>query len=78
MPRYSNPHNLFQDVEGIFREARALKSLRHDNIVKIYNAFFLQNLQTVYIMEYLEGGELLERVQVKGHFEEEEARHYFK
>ncbi|CAK75963.1 unnamed protein product (macronuclear) [Paramecium tetraurelia] len=67
-----------QDVDMIFREARALKSLKHDNIVKIYNAFFLQNLQTVYIMEYLEGGELLQYLQTKGKFEENEARHYFK
>ncbi|CAD8142472.1 unnamed protein product [Paramecium pentaurelia] len=67
-----------QDVDMIFREARALKSLKHDNIVKIYNAFFLQNLQTVYIMEYLEGGELLQYLQTKGRFEENEARHYFK
>jgi hypothetical protein len=29
-------------------------------------------------MEYLEGGELLDLVDRKGHFEEEEARNYFK
>lgn len=29
-------------------------------------------------MEYLEGGELLELVDKKGRFEEEEARNYFK
>lgn len=28
----------------MFREARALKSLKHDHIVKIYNAFFLKNM----------------------------------
>ena len=37
----------------IFREARALKSLKHDHIVKIINAFFMANMQTFYIMEYL-------------------------
>ena len=57
----------------MFREARALKSLKHDHIVKIYNAFFLQNMQTVYIMEYLGGGELLAKLQKNGVFSEEEA-----
>ncbi|KAM3134618.1 hypothetical protein pb186bvf_013260 [Paramecium bursaria] len=67
-----------QEVDMIFREARALKSLKHDHIVKIINAFFMANMQTVYIMEYLQGGELLGLVQEKGHFTEDEARHYFK
>lgn len=62
----------------IFREATNLKSLKHDNIVKIYNAFFLPNFQTVFIMEYLEGGELLNELTEKGTFDEAEARNYFK
>jgi MAP/microtubule affinity-regulating kinase len=43
----------------VFREAEMLKSLVHKNIVKIYNCFTLANMQVVFVMEYLEGGELL-------------------
>lgn len=39
---------------------------------------FINFFQVVFIMEYLEGGELLELVDKKGHFEEDEARNYFK
>ena len=43
----------------VFREAEMLKSLRHKNIVNIYKCYTLSNMQVVFIMEYLEGGELL-------------------
>jgi MAP/microtubule affinity-regulating kinase len=62
----------------VFREAETLKQLNHKNIVKILNSFTLSNMQVVFIMEYLEGGELLDLVDKKGHFCEEEARNYFK
>ena len=35
-------------------------------------------MQVVFIMEYLEGGELLDLVIKKGHFEEEEAKNFFR
>lgn len=35
-------------------------------------------MKVVFIMEYLEGGELLERLEIKGTFSEEEAKDYFK
>jgi MAP/microtubule affinity-regulating kinase len=47
----------------VFREAELLKSLEHRNIVRIYNCCTLPNMQVVFIMEYLEGGELLEYVE---------------
>ncbi|CAK75480.1 unnamed protein product (macronuclear) [Paramecium tetraurelia] len=62
-----------QDDDVIFGDA-----LKHDSIVKIYDAFYLQNFQMVYIMEYLEGGDLQQYLQTKGKFEESEARHYLK
>ncbi len=43
----------------VFREAEMLKSLVHKNIVKIYNCYTLPNMSVVFVMEYLEGGELL-------------------
>lgn len=48
-----------QDIDMVFREAEMLKSLRHKNIVNIYKCYTLANMQVVFIMEYLEGGELL-------------------
>jgi len=62
----------------VFREAEIMKSLEHKNIVKIKNCFTLSDMQVVFIMEYLEGGELLAKVEEKGIFEEEEAKSYFK
>lgn len=62
----------------VFREAEIMKSLNHKNIVKIKNCFTLTDMQVVFIMEYLEGGELLARVEEKGKFTEEEAKIYFR
>lgn len=63
----------------VFREAEILKSLNHKNIVKILNSFTLSNMQVVFIMEYLEGGELLDYIVEKGgHLDEEEAKYFFR
>lgn len=41
------------------KEIEALRSLKHKNIVKMYNSFPLpQKQQIIVVMEYLEGGEL--------------------
>jgi serine/threonine protein kinase len=61
----------------VFREAELLKSLKHKNIVKILNCYTLGNMQVVFIMEYLEGGELLEYVMERERLNEDEARIYF-
>ncbi|EGR27938.1 protein kinase domain protein [Ichthyophthirius multifiliis] len=66
------------DIDMVFREAEIVKSLNHKNIVKIKSCYTLSNMQVVFIMEYLEGGELLDRVEAKNNFEEQEARIYFK
>lgn len=71
----------------VFREAEVLKQLNHKNIVKILNSFTLSNMQVlelilyiqvVFIMEYLEGGELLDYVSERGFLPECEAKNYFK
>lgn len=62
----------------VFREAELLKSLAHKNIVKIENCFTLSNMEVAFIMEYLEGGELLEYISEKKKLTEEEARYFFK
>ena len=51
------------DIEMVFREAYLLKSLDHKNIVKIYNCLPLRNMSVIFVMEYLEGGELLKYVE---------------
>ena len=55
-----------------------LKAMNHKNIVKILNCYSLKNDQVVFIMEYLEGGELLEYVTKKGYLSEEESKIFFK
>jgi len=62
----------------VFREAEIMKSLNHKNIVKIKNCFTLSDMQVVFVMEYLQGGELLAKVESKGKFSEDEAKSYFK
>ena len=54
--------NNAMDIEMIFKEAELLAQLKHKNIVRIINFYALKNMQVVFIMEYLEGGELLEFV----------------
>lgn len=62
----------------VFREVEMLKSLNHKNIVKILNCYTLKNMEVVIVMEFLQGGELLEYVLEKGRLDESEARHFFK
>ena len=61
----------------VFREAEMLKSLRHKHIVEIKNCFTLPKMQVVFIMEYCEGGELLEYVKAKEKLTESEAQFFF-
>lgn len=44
------------DIDAIFVEAEILKSLRHQNIVKVHNCLTLKNMEVAIIMEYLQGG----------------------
>lgn len=65
------------DVGRIFAEASALKNLNHENIVKIKNFFTLNNMQFIFVMEFLEGGELKEYINKKKRLNEEEAQKFF-
>ena len=62
----------------VFREVEMLKSLNHKNIVKIMNCYTLPNMEVIIVMEFLEGGELLDYVLDKGRLDESEARFFFK
>lgn len=67
------------DIESIFSEAETLKSLFHPNIVKIINFFVIKKtLQTYFIMEHLEGGELLKYLEEKKQLNEEDSLNIFK
>lgn len=50
----------------IFKEAEMLKSLNHPNIVKVLNCYAFKTMECVFIMEYLEGGELYDYVIERG------------
>ncbi|KAL4508143.1 hypothetical protein ABPG72_021516 [Tetrahymena utriculariae] len=66
------------DIDMVFREAEVLKNLNHRNIVRIFNCYTLKGMEVVFIMEYLQGGELLEYVTKKGRLSELEARQFFR
>ena len=64
-------------LDRFFGEAETLKQLSHRNIVEIINCFTLKDMQIALVMEYLEGGTLLEYVKSKKRLPEDEARHFF-
>ena len=64
-------------VNSVFDEIRILKQLDHPNIVKIYEYF--QDEENVYfIMEYLKGGSLYEKLKLVGRFGERETAYIIK
>lgn len=48
-----------------------MKSLNHPNIVKIYNCYSLKGMEMIFVMEYMDGGELLQLLQAKERLTEE-------
>lgn len=66
--------------ENAFNEKKISETIsrfRHDTIVKVYDV--IQDDDHVWIiMEFLEGGELFERVKAQGRLEEPEARRWFR
>lgn len=68
---------VIKDIDMVFREAEMLKHLHHPNIVSIFNFFTLNNMNVVFVMEYLQGGDLRNRIKEKGQVSESEALTYF-
>lgn len=67
------------EIEAVFSEAETVKALAHPNIVRILNFFVIKKtLQTYFVMEYLEGGELLRFLEERGRLGEEEALAVFR
>jgi len=65
-------------IDMVFSEAELLKNLKHKNIVEIVNFFKLPDLRVVFLMEYLEGGELGAYLQQKGQLTESEVLGIFR
>ena len=64
-------------IQEIDREANTLKMLNHKNIIKLYQGFVIKN-ELLLIMEYADGGELMNYVEEKKGLSEIECRSLFK
>jgi serine/threonine protein kinase len=64
-------------IEDIYKEANILKMLNHKNIIKLYQAFVVKN-EIILIMEYADGGELVQYVEENKGLDEVEARRLIK
>ncbi|CAG9334030.1 unnamed protein product [Blepharisma stoltei] len=60
-----------EDVSRVYTEMMLLRSLKHQNIVKLIDAFPLDD-KLCFVMEYCSGGELQKYVEEKGKLDEEE------
>jgi serine/threonine protein kinase len=75
---YTENIDTIKDLDSLYSESQTLKCLKHPNIVSVLNCYVdRKSKQAILIMEYLEGGELLEHVQQVGRLPEEEAREIF-
>jgi 5'-AMP-activated protein kinase catalytic alpha subunit len=63
-------------IEQIKREVSVMRLVRHPNIVRLYEVM-ASKTKIYFVMEYVKGGELFNKVVEKGKLEEEEARKYF-
>eukprot|EP00759_Apiculatamorpha_spiralis_P046331 PhF_6_TR42779/c1_g1_i1/m.64720 len=60
----------------LYREIAIMKSLQHENVVKLYDV--LQTPNNIYlIVELVKGGELLDVIDKEGKLTEDRARHFF-
>ncbi|KAJ3272985.1 Map microtubule affinity-regulating kinase [Terramyces sp. JEL0728] len=60
-------------IKNVHREAQVLRSLDHPNIIKLFEV--METKKNIFlILEYAEGGELLEYIVEKGKLKEEEAK----
>ena len=60
-------------MEALFSEVDVLKSLRHPNVVKLYD-FFEGTKHYYLVMEKMTGGELFDRIVTKSFYNESDAR----
>ncbi|CAN0259020.1 unnamed protein product [Ascophyllum nodosum] len=65
-----------EDKEALHREVEILGKLDHINVVKIYHFFPYEIFHFFIVLEYLEGGKLLDRVVSKECYSEETAQSF--
>jgi 5'-AMP-activated protein kinase catalytic alpha subunit len=66
----------YKIVEHIKREISTLKLIRHPHVVRLYEV--LANKKKIYIvLEFVTGGELLDKISCNGKLEESQSRKYF-
>merc|ERR1711915_995843 len=63
-------------MDQIKREISVMRLVRHPNIVRLYEVMASKS-KIYFVMEYVKGGELFNRVADNGKLKEEEARKYF-
>ena len=51
------------EASKAFKEAQVLQTLKHPNIIKLFNVFQLPDTRIVLLMEYLNGGSLKEYIE---------------
>ena len=65
------------DVERIIREIEILKNINHPNIAQMYETY--STVHNIYLMmEYVEGGDLFDYINVKSFLSEQKACYYFR
>lgn len=73
-----NNRELVEKYRGTFiREARTLASMSHCSIVRLTDLFD-DNGTSYYVMDFLSGGSLADKVKRQGHLSEEQAERYIR
>eukprot|EP00250_Pteridium_aquilinum_P004089 c14325_g1_i1 orf=948-2288(+) len=69
---------VFKDnlVDQIKREISTMKLVKHPNVVQLYEIMASKS-KIYFVLEYVSGGELFNRIASKGKLREDEARKYF-
>lgn len=64
------------DVERVIREMKILKSIRHTNVIKLYE--IIETKSNIYLMmEYASGGELFDYIVAKDRLSERESFKFY-
>ena len=67
----------YEEQQKIMNEVEILKEVDHPHVVKIYEYF--EDLQHIFIiMEFLEGGELFDKIKQSQYFSEDKSRNLMK
>ena len=76
VPNYRNKQMFEQQINKFKKEALRLTTLRHNNIVKVYDTFE-ENGTVYYVMDFIEGESLREKLNREGALPESLVMNYF-